>query len=113
MYSINFQLSRITVRFSCRVQLFGNFVAGVISRLDSVKDRFQLTSEEFESARRRAKKAKQAFEKIRKERYDRFMKCFDHVSTQIDDVYKVCIISARTNQSDINKIPLKYHVCFL
>lgn len=54
-----------------------------------MKERFQETSEEFENARRRAKKAKQVFEKIRKERYDRFMHCFDHVATRIDDIYKV------------------------
>ena len=29
------------------------------------------------------------FEKIRKERYERFMRCFDHVANQIDDIYKV------------------------
>lgn len=60
-----------------------------VFRLDGVKERFQETSEEFENARRRAKKAKQVFEKIRKERYDRFMHCFDHVATRIDDIYKV------------------------
>ena len=48
------------------------------------------TSEEFENARKRAKKAKQAFEKVRKERYDRFMLCFEHVSNKIDEIYKVC-----------------------
>ena len=60
-----------------------------MEKLDGVKERFQETSEEFETARRRAKKAKQAFEKIKKERYDRFMNCFEHVSNRIDDVYKV------------------------
>ena len=51
-----------------------------------------LTSEEFENARKRAKRAKQVFEKIRKERYDRFMSCFDHVATRIDDIYKVSML---------------------
>lgn len=59
-----------------------------MEKLDSVKERFQETSDEFENARRRAKKAKQAFERIRKERYDRFMHCFEHVSNSIDDIYK-------------------------
>lgn len=54
-----------------------------------MKERFQETSEEFENARRRTKKAKQVFEKIRKERFDRFMHCFDHVANRIDDIYKV------------------------
>ncbi|XP_041349100.1 structural maintenance of chromosomes protein 1A-like [Gigantopelta aegis] len=59
-----------------------------MERLDGVKERLVLTSEEFENARKRAKRAKQVFEKIRKERYDRFMSCFDHVATRIDDIYK-------------------------
>ena len=58
-------------------------------RLSSVKEKFQETSDEFEAARRRAKKAKQAYEVVKKERYDRFMQCFDHVANSIDDIYKV------------------------
>ena len=54
-----------------------------------MRERFQETSDEFENARKRAKKAKQAFEKVRKERYDRFMACFEHVATRIDEIYKV------------------------
>ncbi|KAL3853466.1 hypothetical protein ACJMK2_017002 [Sinanodonta woodiana] len=59
-----------------------------MEKLDGVRERFQETSEEFENARKRAKKAKQAFEKVKKERYDRFMHCFDHVSNRIDEIYK-------------------------
>ncbi|XP_046363466.1 structural maintenance of chromosomes protein 1A-like [Haliotis rufescens] len=66
-----------------------------MEKLDGVKERLVLTSEEFENARKRAKKAKQVFEKIRKERYDRFMTCFDHVATRIDEIYK----SLARNQS--------------
>lgn len=66
-----------------------------LEKLDGVKERLQETSEEFENARKRAKKAKQVFEKIRKERYDRFMHCFDHVANRIDDIYK----SLARNQS--------------
>ena len=57
-------------------------------RLSSVKEKFQETADEFEAARRRAKKAKQTFESVKKERYDRFIQCFDHVSNRIDDIYK-------------------------
>lgn len=66
-----------------------------MEKLDGVKERFQMTSEEFENARRRAKSAKTTFERIRKKRYDTFMHCFDHVSTKIDEVYK----SLARNQS--------------
>uniref|UniRef100_A0A3Q4HK67 Structural maintenance of chromosomes protein 1A n=1 Tax=Neolamprologus brichardi TaxID=32507 RepID=A0A3Q4HK67_NEOBR len=40
------------------------------------------------AARKRAKKAKQAFEQIKKERFDRFNNCFESVSTNIDEIYK-------------------------
>lgn len=62
-----------------------------IHRLETVKAKAQETSDEFETARKRAKKCKQAFERVRKERFDRFMNCFEHVSNKIDDIYKVSL----------------------
>ncbi|KAK5894612.1 hypothetical protein CesoFtcFv8_011286 [Champsocephalus esox] len=59
-----------------------------MEKLESVRDKFQETSDEFEAARKRAKKAKQAFEQIKKERYDRFNNCFESVATNIDEIYK-------------------------
>lgn len=49
---------------------------------------FLLLPSEFEAARKRAKKAKQAFEQIKKERFDRFNTCFESVATNIDEIYK-------------------------
>lgn len=60
-------------------------------RLDGVKERLKETDTEFENARKRAKKSKQTFEKVKRERYDKFMRCFDHVSNKIDEIYKVRI----------------------
>ncbi|KAM8864064.1 structural maintenance of chromosomes protein 1A [Spinachia spinachia] len=59
-----------------------------MEKLESVRDKFQETSDEFEAARKRAKKAKQAFEQIKKERFDRFNNCFESVATNIDEIYK-------------------------
>ncbi|XP_054718962.1 structural maintenance of chromosomes protein 1A-like [Uloborus diversus] len=59
-----------------------------MEKLDGVKERLKETDTEFENARRRAKKSKQTFEKVKRERYDKFMKCFDHVSNRIDEIYK-------------------------
>ncbi|ETE73151.1 Structural maintenance of chromosomes protein 1A, partial [Ophiophagus hannah] len=59
-----------------------------MEKLESVRDKFQETSDEFEAARKRAKKAKQAFEQIKKERFDRFNFCFESVATNIDEIYK-------------------------
>ncbi|XP_073456859.1 structural maintenance of chromosomes protein 1A isoform X2 [Aquarana catesbeiana] len=59
-----------------------------MEKLESVRDKFQETSDEFEAARKRAKKAKQAFEQTKKERFDRFNACFEAVATNIDEIYK-------------------------
>ncbi|PVD24300.1 hypothetical protein C0Q70_14771 [Pomacea canaliculata] len=89
------QLSKVVSDKQAQLQRIQAPNLRAMEKLDGVKERFQETSEEFENARRRAKKAKQVFEKIRKERYDRFMHCFDHVATRIDDIYK----SLARNQS--------------
>jgi uncharacterized membrane protein (DUF106 family) len=60
----------------CCVEWSDIFKKKINFRLDGVKKRFQETSEEFENARRRAKSAKTAFERIRKKRYDTFMHFF-------------------------------------
>lgn len=60
-----------------------------IQKLYLAKEKLQETNEEFEQLRKKAKKAKQQFEKVKKERYDRFTNCFEHVSNEIDPIYKV------------------------
>uniref|UniRef100_A0A8C2WTY1 Structural maintenance of chromosomes protein n=1 Tax=Cyclopterus lumpus TaxID=8103 RepID=A0A8C2WTY1_CYCLU len=55
-----------------------------MEKLESVRDKFQETSD----AHIIAKKAKQAFEQIKKERFDRFNNCFESVATNIDEIYK-------------------------
>lgn len=55
---------------------------------------------EFEAARKRAKKAKQAFEQIKKERFDRFNACFESVATNIDEIYKAL---SRNSSAQVNK----------
>jgi len=62
--------------------------SAIDARSKEVKTTFELTNAEFEKARNAAKKARQAFEKIKKERYDRFNALYEHVSTCIDDIYK-------------------------
>uniref|UniRef100_A0A8C8DZV0 Structural maintenance of chromosomes protein n=1 Tax=Oryzias sinensis TaxID=183150 RepID=A0A8C8DZV0_9TELE len=56
-----------------------------MEKLESVRDKFQETSD---GERESAKKAKQAFEQIKKERFDRFNTCFESVATNIDEIYK-------------------------
>merc|ERR1712129_41664 len=52
-------------------------------------------NKDFDTVRRKAKTAKQNFERVKQERYDKFMACFEHVSNTIDGIYK----SLARNQS--------------
>lgn len=58
------------------------------SKLDDVQNRLRETSNDFENTRKYARKTKMEFEAIQKERYDKFMDAFEHVSQKIDDIYK-------------------------
>ncbi|XP_046433115.1 structural maintenance of chromosomes protein 1A [Neodiprion pinetum] len=66
-----------------------------LQKLYAAKEKLQETNEEFEQSRKKAKKAKTQFEKVKKERHDRFMACFEHVANEIDPIYK----SLAKNQS--------------
>jgi structural maintenance of chromosome 1 len=60
----------------------------VDEKLDTVNVMWESTAAEFDKARSLAKKVRNAFIKIKQERYERFMKCFDHINARIDDIYK-------------------------
>lgn len=59
-----------------------------MQKLDAVTEKIQTTNEEFETAKRKAKKAKAAFEKVKNDRITRFNKCLNHISEAIDGIYK-------------------------
>merc|ERR1739846_133926 len=59
-----------------------------MQKLDEAREKLQEANKDFESVRKKAKAAKQNFERIKQERYDLFMKCFEHVSNNIDGIYK-------------------------
>lgn len=65
------------------------FTFQAIQKLYLAKEKLHETNEEFEQSRKKAKKAKTQFEKVKKERHDRFMACFEHVANEIDPIYKV------------------------
>lgn len=99
--------------YMCRV--FDDEVVFPLTRLEGVEARLQESSEAFEKSRDVAKKSKMEYEKVKKERsenfqqltsslhamitlglfilcccrYNRFQDAFEHVSTIIDDIYKV------------------------
>lgn len=57
--------------------------------MEQVKEREKETTEESEVSRKKARKARAAFEKIKGERYGRFHEFFEPVSQRIDEIYKV------------------------
>lgn len=59
-----------------------------IERLPEVEGRLETTNREFEEARKRAKQAKEDFQKVRQQRYGLFEKAFSYISDRIDQVYK-------------------------
>ena len=59
-----------------------------MQKLDEAREKLEETNKEFELVRKKTKTAKQNFERIKSERYDLFMKCFEHVSNSIDEIYK-------------------------
>uniref|UniRef100_A0A182NG17 Bifunctional glutamate/proline--tRNA ligase n=1 Tax=Anopheles dirus TaxID=7168 RepID=A0A182NG17_9DIPT len=59
-----------------------------MQKLDRVTEKIQSTNEEFEAARKKAKKAKAAFEKVKNERCSLFTNCCNHISDAIDAIYK-------------------------
>lgn len=59
-----------------------------IERLEGVEARLKSTDNEFETSRKMAKLAKDRFDDVREKRHDLFMKAYEHISSQIDQVYK-------------------------
>jgi len=57
-------------------------------RLGDSEQRFKDIDKEFDSAREQAKKAKDAFNIVKKKRCDLFNKAFHHIEERIDQVYK-------------------------
>ena len=67
-----------------------------MEKFDLAGEKLQGTNTEFEKAWAKTKKAQQAFERVKQERFDLFMSCFEHVLNKIDGIYNVslnqCII---------------------
>ncbi|XP_075409620.1 structural maintenance of chromosomes protein 1B [Tenrec ecaudatus] len=59
-----------------------------LENLESVRDKFQESSDAFEASRKEARMCRQEFEQVKKRRYDLFNQCFEHVSISIDQIYK-------------------------
>lgn len=59
-----------------------------MQKLESVSEKIVATNEEFENARKKAKKAKSAFDRVKNQRFSSFKKCSERISDAIDGIYK-------------------------
>merc|ERR1712130_297692 len=57
-----------------------------MQKLDEAREKLAGANKDFDTVRRKAKQAKQNFERVKQERYDLFMACFEHVSNTIDGI---------------------------
>ncbi|KAL8823480.1 MAG: hypothetical protein Q9191_005813 [Dirinaria sp. TL-2023a] len=57
-------------------------------RFESVKERLKATDTEYETARKRAKDAKDQFGEVKAKRFELFSKAFSHISEQIGPIYR-------------------------
>lgn len=59
-----------------------------MEKLEGVESRLKATERSFEDARTAAREAREAFNKIKAKRFDKFNKAFVHIQNQIKHVYK-------------------------
>ncbi|KAJ3088604.1 Structural maintenance of chromosomes protein 1 [Quaeritorhiza haematococci] len=59
-----------------------------LDRLGDVENKFKETAEEFDHARRQAKEAKDRFNAIKQQRYQKFYAAYSHIAQRIDEIYK-------------------------
>ncbi|ODN04441.1 Structural maintenance of chromosomes protein 1A [Orchesella cincta] len=57
-------------------------------KLEVLKTKLRDQQQEFDEIRNRAKEARNAFEKVKKERHEKFMNCYEKISSNIDEIYK-------------------------
>jgi structural maintenance of chromosome 1 len=65
-----------------------------MERLETVENKLRSTEQDFEDARKQARKAKEGFEAVMKKRSDLFNKAFAHISEQIGPIYRELTRSA-------------------
>ncbi|KAL8763110.1 MAG: hypothetical protein Q9184_001003 [Pyrenodesmia sp. 2 TL-2023] len=59
-----------------------------MERVSAAKGRLATTDKDYEDARKRAAKAKEAFTQVKEKRFELFDKAFSHISEQIGPIYK-------------------------
>lgn len=75
-------------RFNSIADLYEKLTIALRCRLGDSEARFKEIDEEFDQAREETRKAKDAFNAVKKKRCDLFNKAFKHIEDRIDEVYK-------------------------
>ena len=83
-----------------------------IERLEGTEARLKSTDNEFEASRRAAKAAKDRFDEVRDQRMELFSKAYDHITAQIDQVYKELTRTASFPLGGQAYVPLNLLVLF-
>lgn len=59
-----------------------------MERFEDVSTRYKNSAEEFEQARVTARDATAEFNEVKQKRHDAFMACFNHVSREVQVIYR-------------------------
>jgi structural maintenance of chromosome 1 len=65
-----------------------NYRLSFLHRLQDVENRLKETAREFEESRLKAKSARENFLAIKRKRMERFSRAFNHITENIDRIYK-------------------------
>jgi structural maintenance of chromosome 1 len=59
-----------------------------MERLEGVETKLRAIEKDFEASRRRARRAKDDFDEVMRQRSELFNKAFSHISEQIEPIYR-------------------------
>ena len=68
--------------------------ARAMERLETVENKLRGTEKEFDQARKQARKTKEDYEEVMRNRSELFNKAFSHISEQIGPIYRELTRSA-------------------
>lgn len=79
-----------------------------LDKLEGAESRLKAAMDSFEKQRVDAKKARDAFVKVKQQRYNQFAPCFRHISEQIDRVYKALVGDSGTAYLSLEDVEEPY-----
>lgn len=83
------KLQAPTIDASERLVIMNCFLLLLCFRMEEVKEREQEANEKGDASTKKCRKTREAFDKIKRDRYERFQEYFEPISQRIDEIYKV------------------------